>query len=300
MINLETRITDPGNFPKVILLDTITHCNLHCSMCGHSFMTRKKGRMGMPLFKKIIDEIATVDPNTRVWMVFYGEALLLKYKLLWMINYAKEKGLTDVVLNSNGNLLDEEMSIGLIDAGLDGIYIGIDAFNKETYEKLRVGGDFDKVINNVNRLLKLKEELGATHPSVYVQFVEMEDNFSQIEDFKKYWSNKGAIVKTRPKVTWAGTVKPFKMVEKERHPCHWGMQSFNILWDGKVVLCAVDYDGKFIAGDVSKESIREVWSGSLKDIRRMHLKGRYNELPDFCRDCKDWQAAKSTYYEKEI
>ena len=297
MLDLKKRIADPGIFPKVVLLDTITHCNLRCSMCGHPFMTRQKGKMSMPLFKKIIDEIASVDPNTRIWMVFYGEALMLKYKLIWMINYAKNKGLTDVVLNSNGNLLDDEMIIGLIDAGLDAIYIGIDAFKKETYDKLRIGGDYDKVVKNVKRLLELKKELGVAHPEVYVQFVEMEDNFTQIEEFKKYWSERGAIVKIRPKVTWAGTVKPFKMVEKERYPCHWGMQSFNILWDGKVVLCAVDYDGKFIAGDVSKESIQEVWSGKLKGIRKMQIEGRYNELPGFCRDCKDWQAAQSAYYQ---
>ena len=297
MLDLQKRTEDPGDFPKVILIDTITHCNLRCSMCGHPFMTRQKGRMGMTLFKKIIDEVASVNPATRVWMVFYGEALLLKYKLLWMISYAKKKGLTDVVLNSNGNLMDEEMAIGLIDSGLDAIYIGIDAFNKETYEKLRVGGDYDKVMRNVNRLLDLKKELGVTHPQVYVQFVEMEDNFHQIDEFKKYWSERGAIVKIRPKVTWAGTVSPYKMVETKRYPCHWGMQSFNILWDGKVVLCAVDFDGQYMAGDVSKDTIQNIWMTNLKGIRELHARGRYDELPQFCRNCKDWQAARSSYYQ---
>jgi len=297
MLDFQKRLEDPGNFPKVVLIDTITHCNLRCSMCGHPFMTRPKGKMSMSLFKKIIDEIASVDPGTRVWMVFYGEALLLKYKLLWMISYAKKKGLTDVVLNSNGTLLDEEMAVGLIDAGLDALYIGIDAFDKETYEKLRVGGNYDNVVKNVNRMLEIKKEMGVSHPEVYVQFVEMEDNAHQLEDFKTYWSEKGAIVKIRPKVTWAGAVKPYKMIEKERYPCHWGMQSFNILWDGKVALCAVDYDGRYIAGDISKESIKSVWAGSLKKIRKMHAEGHYDDLPEFCRNCKDWQAAKSTYYQ---
>jgi radical SAM protein with 4Fe4S-binding SPASM domain len=76
------------------------------------------------------------------------------------------------------------------------------------------------------------------------------------------------------------------------------MQCFNILWDGKVALCSVDYDGKFIAGDVSKNTIQEVWTGqNLKRIRDLQVSGNFKDLPDFCRDCKDWQAAKSTYYE---
>lgn len=64
-------------FPKVVLIDTISYCNLKCSMCFYRNMKRKKGIMSWDLFTKIIDEIADVDKNVRVWMVFLGEALLL-------------------------------------------------------------------------------------------------------------------------------------------------------------------------------------------------------------------------------
>jgi hypothetical protein len=36
------RLKDAGDFPKVILIDTISYCNLRCSMCVHKDMTRKK------------------------------------------------------------------------------------------------------------------------------------------------------------------------------------------------------------------------------------------------------------------
>ena len=132
---LAGRIHDAGEFPRVILIDTISFCNLRCSMCFHNRMKRKKGIMPWPLFTKIIDEIAEVDKTVRVWMVFFGEALLLKRRkpsIFDMIAYAKNKGLTDVVLNSNANLLDEKAARGLIASGLDAIYIGIDAFHPET------------------------------------------------------------------------------------------------------------------------------------------------------------------------
>jgi len=66
-----------------------------------------------------------------------------------MIAYAKRKGLTDVVLNSNANLLDESAAKGLINSGLDALYVGIDAFTPHTYSKLRVGGNFEKTVQNV-------------------------------------------------------------------------------------------------------------------------------------------------------
>ncbi len=249
----EERTKDAGTFPKVILIDTTNFCNLKCSMCGHNVMTRDKGRMSMKLFRKIIDEIADVDNNVRVWMVFFGEALILKYQLYWEILYAKRKGLKDVVLNSNGNLLDEDACIGLIETGLDAIYVGIDAFNPDTYAKLRVGGNYDRVVANVNNLLELKNKMGVTKPQVFVQYVEMEANTKEVEGFKKYWTAQGATVKIRPKITWAGTLEPWNTKPIERYPCYWAMRTFNICWDGRVVLCSVDYDAKFVAGDVNQE-----------------------------------------------
>ena len=93
--NKQGRLEDAGNFPNVVLLDTISYCNLKCSMCVHKEMKREKGIMPWSLFSKIIDEIAQLDKGIRVWMVFFGEALLLKKKkcsIFDMIAYAKRKG----------------------------------------------------------------------------------------------------------------------------------------------------------------------------------------------------------------
>ena len=130
--NQNHRLQDAGNFPKVVLLDTTNLCNLRCSMCGHRVMTRKKGIMAPVLARKVIDEISEEDKSVRLWMVFFGEALLLKERLYPLIAYAKAKGLEDVVLNSNGNPLDIEAAGRLIDSRLEAIYIGIDAFSPET------------------------------------------------------------------------------------------------------------------------------------------------------------------------
>ncbi len=298
VVSNEERTRDAGPFPKVILLDTTSFCNLRCSLCGHRVMTRKKGRMSMSLFRKIIDEIAEKDKTARVWMVFVGEALILKYQLYWEILYAKRKGLEDVVLNSNGCLLDEEASIALIESGLDAIYVGIDAFSPETYSKLRVGGDYSKVVANVNTLLELKHRMGVAKPEVFVQFVATEENEGEVDDFKKYWAAQGANVKIRPQTTWAGTIEPWKLKQVKRYPCYWAMRTFNICWDGRVVLCSADYDAGFVAGDVSQDSIQSVWLGSLKKIRGAHLKGNYEFLPSFCRDCTDWQMARADFHSK--
>ena len=295
------RLEDAGDFPKVVLIDTISFCNLKCSMCVHKDMKRKKGIMPWSLFSKIINEIAEVDKSTRVWMVFFGEALLLKNRnpsIFEMISYAKSKGLSEVVLNSNGILLDERASKELISSGLDAIYIGIDAFESETYAKIRVGGDYERVVQNTLGLIRLKRAMNSEKPEVFVQFVVMDINEKEVNDFTQFWNRQGAAVKIRQKVSWAGSVDAPNLIlkEQERWPCHWAMQTMSITDTGKVVTCAVDLDARFVAGDISHQSLKEVWNGKLKDIRKLHFSRRFHDLPQNCLECRDWQAARADYY----
>ncbi|MGE0494356.1 MAG: radical SAM/SPASM domain-containing protein [Vulcanimicrobiota bacterium] len=289
-----------GGFPRVVLIDTVSFCNLKCSMCFHSQMARPRGYMAEELFVKIIDEIAATDPGIRVWMVFFGEALITRRQpdgIFHRIRYAKERGLTDVVLNSNANLLDEAAADALIGSKLDAIYIGIDAFLPETYEKIRVGGDYTKVVKNVKHLLRLRDQK-ASPLQVYVQFVEMEENSQETQLFIDFWTSHGAQVKIRPKVSWAGKVEASNLVlgQEERWPCYWAMQSLSVTDRGQVVACAVDLDARFVAGDANTSTLAEIWNGPLADFRRKHREARWDELPVVCRDCRDWQSARADFY----
>jgi radical SAM protein with 4Fe4S-binding SPASM domain len=298
---MQGRLEDAGDFPKVVLIDTISHCNLRCSMCVHQQMERKKGIMPWGLFTKIIDEISDVDKGIRVWLVFFGEALILKRKkptIFDRIDYAKKRGLTDVVLNSNANLLDEEASRELVTSGLDGIYIGIDAFKSETYAKVRVGGNYARVVQNTLSLIHLKEKRNLKKPEVYVQFVEMDINQNEKEDFIEFWKTQGALVKIRPKVSWAGLIDAPNLVlnQTDRWPCYWAMQTMSVTDAGEVVTCAVDLDARFVAGNVKDQSLKEIWNGKLKELRQMHRSKKFGDLPKNCRDCRDWQSARADYY----
>ncbi|MBZ0156980.1 MAG: radical SAM protein [Alphaproteobacteria bacterium] len=295
------RLDDAGVFPKVVLIDSVSYCNLLCSMCVHKKMTRPKGIMPWNLFTRIIDEVAAEDKDARVWMVFFGEALILKRRdpsIFDMIAYAKGKGLTDVVLNSNANLLDDHAARGLINAGLDAIYIGLDAFTPETYAKVRVGGNYRKTVDNILHLIELKKEMRAAKPEIFVQFVEMDSNRAEKEDFIRFWNSHGVKVKIRPKVSWAGMIDAPNLVlgNEERWPCYWAMRTMSITDTGKVVTCAVDLDARFIAGDITKQTLKEVWNGTLKELRRLHNEKRFGELPENCRDCRDWQSARADYH----
>lgn len=282
-------------FPKTVLIDNSNYCNLRCSMCGHSNMRRRKGIMDIGLYKKIIDEIAEKSPGTRVWQILYGEPFSLK-DMDERIKYAKDKGLTDVVLNSNGLLINDENARKIVQAGLDYLYVGIDSISEEIYSKLRVGGKLDTAVNGVLSYQNALKKYGSENQKLFVQFVEMDINAHEVNGFIDFWNDKGINVKIRPMVSWAGKIdNPIIKQKISRLPCKWVLSDLSITIDGDVIGCTCDLDCERPVGNVAGSSISEIWNGPLKKIRALHLEGRWDELDLVCQKCLDWQSGYSEY-----
>ena len=297
------RTDEALDFPSVILIDNCNACNLRCSMCDHKNvkMHRKVQIMDFDLYKKLIDEIAVENPSARVWEIFFGEPFMCR-DIAKRIKYAKDKGLKDVVLNSNGVMMSEERARAVIEAGLDAIYVGIDAFTDTTYRRIRTGGDLGKAINNVMNYRDLLRKHGTKTQELFVQYVVSEINETEVEEFKKFWTGQGINVKIRPKVSWAGLVDATNLSRNEdvvRKPCYWLMQTINICADGEVALCSVDVHCRVKCGNARTHSIKEIWGGVLRGYRAMHKESRFEQLPPMCSGCSDWQSAYAHFVTSE-
>jgi len=297
-ISKVTRTAESVGFPDVILIDNFSGCNLQCSQCDHKNIRkyRKIQRMDWGLYTRLIDEIAKEKPEARIWEIFFGEPFLCA-DMPQRIKYAKDKGCKDVVLNSNGVLMTPDKAKAVIEAGLDAIYVGIDAFEEGTYNKIRVGGNLRRVRDNVFAYKGLLEEIGNRSQKLYVQFVECDLNEGEAEVFKQFWTNCGVSVKIRPKISWAGLVDASNETadnQRNRKPCYWLMRCLNICADGSVALCSVDLHCRVKCGNANIQSIKELWDSKLAEYRAMHREGRWGELPEMCQYCRDWQ---STYSE---
>jgi hypothetical protein len=61
-----------------------------------------------------------------------------------------------------------------------------------------------------------------------------------------------------------------------------------ILFNGKVPLCCVDWFRTSLLGDVSQESIRDIWHAmTVEGIREGLREGDVSKLPDICRNCSE-------------
>ncbi len=298
-LNKVTRTQEAVDFPQVILIDNFNGCNLQCSMCDHKNIRnyRPIQFLDKNLYRKIIDEIAIENPHARVWEIFFGDPFLCK-DIAERIRYAKDKGLTDVVTNTNGVLMTPERSEAVIRAGLDATYVGIDAATKETYDKIRIGGDFEKAVSNVLAYRDLLKKCGKPSQQLYVQFVQSDINEQEVDRFKAFWTAEGVKVKIRPKISWAGLIEAKNLRRNdqvERKPCYWLMKTMSICADGEVALCAVDLHCQVKCGNAKNATLKELWNRKLKEYRAMHLQGRFSELPPLCRDCSDWQSTYADY-----
>ena len=288
-----------SEFPLNVAIETGNYCNLNCIMCANNKLTRPKGQMSILLYKKLIDEIAQENPYTRVWLDYYGEPLLQKFKIFYMIDYAVKKGLKNISMNTNATLMDEEMAEMLLDSGIHFISIDCDGFSKEVYEKIRINGNRDVTYANIEWILKRKKERGLRTPIIEIKAMEMEENEHEIEQIIRYWRERGAWTTTRRLISWAGQCEDIRPeVRDSRIACGNAVGIFAITWDGRAALCVMDVNADYQCGDLNRSSIKEIWQKRNEEFVRKHMEHHFDELPEICRNCTDWEIVGEKRYDE--
>jgi hypothetical protein len=263
--------------PEIVQIESTNICNAKCVFCPRDEMHRRQGVMKFDLFRKIVDECAELG-ITHVRVHNYGEPFVDR-QLVEKVRYAKARGIAEVGMISNGSLITEEVARGMIEAGLDAINISVDASGKEVFEATRIGLKYDKVIANIERLVRLRAELGRRRPKLILSFVRQNDSHDE-QAFIEHWTRVADKIHVTDLHNWAGTLHTRSDVN---YPCYRPWLTFTILWDGRVSLCCADFDGRHVLGDLNTSSIQEVWNGApYVAARRQHLE---TGGPDICRSC---------------
>jgi radical SAM protein with 4Fe4S-binding SPASM domain len=293
-IRYAPRLTD---FPNMVMIDTTTRCNLSCNHCPSNILSKDRnwvGDMDFKLYKKIIDEIAVENPNTIVRPFDGGEPLVRK-DMEQLIKYAKNQGIKYVSINTNGTLLNQNRARSILDSGLDHIEISIDAFSEETYKAMKNVNLYNKVVANVERLIRLKDRIRPGF-KISVSFVKQKNNYHECDDFYSYWSKKVNHVTVREYHQHGGLVSGYgqykKFDNKFRHPCPYLWNRIIVQHNGEVRFCENDWKAEHIVGNVKNQSLKDIWNseGYLK-LRQSHIQGSFDH--PFCRKCTDWKVIGS-------
>ena len=154
---------------------------------------------------------------------------------------------------------------------LNEVVIAIDSHLKDEYELIRIGGDFDKVFENVSVFWELRNSPKYKSKKIRVSIsgIKLLDTQNQFE-FKKFWENySDDAYLNYPEERW-------NTYANQKHPelrksCLYPWERMYIWHDGTVNPCDVDYKSFLSPGNLKDiGSIETCWR-QLNSLRASHL-----------------------------
>lgn len=269
-------------FPIHLDIEPTNRCNLKCTFCDKLPYLRADqfGDMNVGLFKRILDEGCENDLCS-IKLSYRGEPLCHP-QLVEMVGYAKKKNILDVYFNTNAMLLTEDTSNRLIDAGLDRISISVEGTDPELFEKARKGASYKKILDNVDRLIELREQRMVDYPLIRVQTVALP--WINLEEYRRFWSehsDETAAIDYKE----ADEVRRNEALWNPDWACPQLWQRMTIEWDGTIMPCNNDDYRKLSPGRVTELSVKECWTApNVDEARRLHREGKSN-LVRACNGC---------------
>ena len=272
-----------SDFPLYLLIEPVSACNLRCVMCfqiDETFSGDKNfmGKMDLELFKKIVDE-AHKNGTKAITLASRGEPTLHP-NLDEMLDYCSGKFL-ELKLNTNATRLTEKIIHKILKNGVTDIVFSVDSYQKEEYEKIRVNGIFEQVVENIKRFQQIRNE---SYPnSVCVTRISgVKVNKEQDpHSFKNFWEkyvDHVAMVEMEPR--WDTYNNPYEFAGTG--PCELLWERMYVWYDGTVNVCDADYKSKLSPGNINNQSIREIWNNeNYSNLRQYHKNGMRNQ----CHPC---------------
>jgi MoaA/NifB/PqqE/SkfB family radical SAM enzyme len=168
--------------PKYLQLEVVGQCNLRCRMCPIQF--RRDGPphgplafMDFDLFTGLLDQFPELE---RLQLQGLGEPMMHP-RFFEMIETAVARGIT-VSTNTNLTLLSARRAELCVTSGLDELHASVDGATAATFEHIRVGARFDRVIANLERLVDVRRHHGRATPRLRMVVVAMRQNLHELTD----------------------------------------------------------------------------------------------------------------------
>jgi len=268
-----------GKFPPCLQIEPTSVCNFRCIMCyqsDKSFSNKSKGfmsNMSLDLYKKVIDEVeGKVEAIT---LATRGEPTLNK-DFKKMLNYSNKKFLA-LKINTNASMLDENMIHAILSTDIQSIIFSVDAADKETYEKIRVNGKFDKIMKN----LKLFAQIRKDHYSKSKHIVKMSGvKISKNQSMKSMERQFKELADVIAFVNYSPWESAYDNEPNDlKHACKELWTRMFVWADGKVNPCDYDYKSVLSKWNAKDTSISDIWnSREYNDLRQKHLNKKRNTI----------------------
>ena len=291
-------------------------CNLKCVMCPYhspflkpthttDFFTGNKA-MSWEMMKKLAKECGEQRITILIGSV---EEPLLHPKIIDFVQLCRQQGVPRVHITTNGQLLDENRAIALLQAGLTSIDISIDAADPDTYLSVR-GANLHRVESNVINFLRLRDRLRIPC-EVRTAFVRNQNVTPEEEQqFRDRWLTNadGVFVLnlaeykemnmrlSQTNEALQDSIEYYRQKAQGRWACLFPFIEMAVLPDGRIYYCIetlfrLGFDKDIASlGDYNQQTLQEIWHGDLfTQLRRDLILNQLNNRAA-CKNCDMWKS----------
>ena len=263
-------------FPLNIDIEVCSKCQIQCDHCFRQYMDiGENALMPLEMYKRIVRESGQYGLFTLKFSM-RGEPLMHP-DIVEMVRYAKEQGVKEVWINTNGGLLTEENALGLIKAGVDWITMSFDGL-WEMYESIRRPLKYEDSINKLRMLRRIRDELNAN------TLLNVQTLWSAIKRNPNEYVNlmKGIVdrVAYNPDMNFEEII----LIPDDSFVCPRIWQRICITSQGNYLKCPTDFQMEEVLGNVEQYSVKEAWDILQGRQRHLHLDGRKKDSA-VCNKC---------------
>lgn len=278
-------------------------CMFRCRMCPyHDDQVRQHYKQGSEMEFSTLTRLVDCFPNDPYYsfdISAIGETL--EYEpLADCIAYMKRtKPLINVILSTNGVLLNEERFLRLADSGIDSIQVSLFAENAKDHKYITGSSSYERVRENLLAVTALKKSRGLKGPFIQTFLLECKENSHTARDFLDFWSAHVDKAFIRPMYNASREIPGMTPTFEEtpptkRYPCIMPWYATALRSNGEILPC-YGYHWHEEAwtqavGNIREQTLQEIWASEpFRRFRADHLALRLDDYP-VCQKCNSWSA----------
>jgi hypothetical protein len=237
------------------------------------------GYMPVEMFRDLIDQAE--GQIEAITLASRGEPLLHR-DIVEMLEYCRGKFL-GLKVNTNASVLTEKMIHALLSCDVQTVVFSIDAADKELYEGIRIGGNFDSLLSNLGQFAEIKaKHYPKSQTITRISGVKI-NSLQEMDRMETMWSEYADIVAFTNYTPWHSSYdNPINDIEA---PCTELWRRALVWQDGTVNPCDYDYKSLLSRWNVNNATISEIWSSeAYHDLRHRH-RGNMRSQCEPCKRC---------------
>ena len=246
---------------------------MRCRFCPRGVpgqLQRPTGFMDLGLFRALLAQLHPEQARYRPLELHHLGESLLHPQVTDFVAAATARGLP-TEMSVNPSLLTPELGRRLLDSGLRRLVVSLDGLDDPTLVRIRgPAARYTRAEPNLQALLDEVAARGDAAPQIVIQMIDLHANRDQHEAFLARWGTTGlktvtAYIKALdgpdPDAADAAATHETGQAGREplRYLCSYPFRSVVVLWDGRVVPCCRDDDGRLLGVRLAGETLAQSW-----------------------------------------